>query len=223
MEIDERLPAEMVKHHLACRECERMIAEAATREHGDHRAIGFPEHCRAVIHEALTPDIQRIAARKGYDPAKLSEVATGLAELFVMEIRQVVQNIGIERRLMDIGALREAQFCSLLLQAHTAASITLDSPNREIVPPKLNTVRDTLAAVSALLTDRISGGASDCVSLFAKSGVLPLARKLESMVWDEGMASGGEPDTNRLFDQAAALLGVSAWYEWTDGDDNTHP
>jgi tetratricopeptide (TPR) repeat protein len=220
VEIDERLPAEMVKHHLACRECDRMLAEAASRETGDFRVIDFPEHCRNAIRDTLTPDICRIATRKGYDPAKLSEVATGLAESFVSEIHQVVQNIGIERRLMNIEALCEAQFCSLLLQAHTAASITLDSPNREIMPPKLNTVRDTLAAVTALLADHISGGASDCVNMFAKSGVLPLARKIEALAHANDGPPGSEFD---LIDQIAGLLGVRGWYEWKNEICNNSP
>ena len=218
VEIDERLPADMVKHHLACRECERMLEDAAIRETGDRRSIDFPEHCRNTIRSALTPYIRRIAARKGYDPGKLSEVATGLAESIVVQIREVVQNVGIERRLMDLESLREAQFCSLLLQAHTAASKTLDSPNREIVPPKLNTLRDTLAAVMALSADRISAGATDCENLFARSGVLPQARKIEAMAWDRANHPGAGDSTNRLFCEVANLLGVADWFDWADVD-----
>jgi hypothetical protein len=55
----------------------------------------------------------------------------------------VVQNVRIERRLMEMQTLGETQFCPLLLQAHSAASKTLDSRNREIMPPKLNTIRST--------------------------------------------------------------------------------
>jgi hypothetical protein len=67
----------------------------------------------------------------------------------------VVQNVRSERRLMEMQTLREAQFCPLLLQAHIAASKTLDSPNREIMPPKLNTIR-SISSASSRKTSRPS-------------------------------------------------------------------
>ncbi len=149
---------------------------------------------------------------------KLAEVAFGLAESIVVQIREVVQNIGIDQRLMHQESLREAQFCSLLLQAHSAADKTLDSPNREIVPPKLNKLRDTLAAVMAIAADRISAGATGCESLFAKSGVLPQARKIEAMAWEIEDDPDAGSGTNRLFGEVAALLGVSDWYDWAEVD-----
>lgn|GEM_PF-2065304 len=128
VEIDKRLPAEMVKHHLACRECIRMLIAAETGSKQESRDIGFPASCRSTILNALDADIRRIAARKSYDPAKLFEVTLGLAESAVIQTRHVIQDIVIERHLMEIDALREAQFCTLLLQAHAAVGPPSNHP-----------------------------------------------------------------------------------------------
>ncbi len=215
VEIDERLPAEMVKHHLACRECSRMLIAVETGSAQERRDIGFPADCRSAILNALDADIRRIAARKGYDPAKLFEVSLGVAESAVIQIRQVIQDIAIERRLMEIDALREAQFCTLLLQAHAAMVATIKSPNRDIIPPKINMLRDTLAAVIALLLDRLSHGATAYSNRFAKLGVLPLARRIESTVWEHVADKPRQDDPERQFDEIAKLLDLRGWYSWT--------
>jgi len=223
VEIDKRLPAEMVKHHLACRECCRMLiaVEAGSSQQG--RDIGFPPDCRSAILKALDTDIRRISTRKGYDPAKLSEVALGLAESSIIQIRHVIEDIAVERRLMGIDALREAQFCALLLQAHAAVTATIGSPNRDIVPNKINTLRDTAAAVVALLLDRISNGATDYTSKFAKAGVLPLARRIESTVWEQAPDASQPNDPNRQFDEIATLLDIRDWYSWTTTVSQANP
>ncbi len=223
VEIDERLPAEMVKHHLACRECSRMLIAFETGGTQERRDIGFPPDCRSTILNALDADIRRIAARKGYDPAKLIEVALGVAESAVIQIRHVIQDIAIERRLMEIDALREAQFCTLLLQAHAAVAATIESPNRDIIPPKINTLRDTLAAVIALLLDRLSHGATDYSNRFAKAGVLPLARRIESTVWEHVADSLRQDDLERQFDEIANLLDLRGWYSWTTAGETKSP
>jgi tetratricopeptide (TPR) repeat protein len=215
VEIDERLPAEMVKHHLACRECSRMLIAVETANAQERRDIGFPPDCRSTILNALDADIRRIAARKGYDPAKLFEVSLGVAESAVIQIRHVIQDIAIERRLMEIDALREAQFCTLLLQAHAAVAATIESANRDIIPPKINTLRDTLAALVALLVDRISNGATDYTSKLTQAGVLPLARRIESTVWESAHDVAQPYDLDRQFDEIATLLDVRDWYSWT--------
>lgn len=223
VEIDERLPAEMVKHHLACRECSRMLIAFETGSAQERRDIGFPTDCRSTILNALDADIRRIAARKGYDPAKLFEVSLGLAESAVIQIRQVIQDIAIERRLMEIDALREAQFCTLLLQAHAAVAATIESPNRDIIPPKINTLRDTLAAVIALLLDRLSNGATDYSDRFAKAGVLPMARRIESTVWEHVSDGSRQDDMERQFDEIANLLDLRGWYSWTTAGESKPP
>ena len=116
---------------------------------------------------------------------------------------------------MGIDALREAQFCSLLLQAHAAVGATIGSPNRDIVPNKINTLRDTAAAVVALLLDRLSNGATDYAGKFAKAGVLPLARRIESTVWEQSPDAAEPTDPERQFDEIATLLDIRDWYSWT--------
>ena len=223
VEIDERLPAEMVKHHLACRECSRMLIAVETGSEQARRDIDFPSDRRSTILNALDADIHRIAARKGYDPAKLFEVALGVAEPAVIQIRHVIQDIAIERRLMEIDALREAQFCTLLLQAHAAVAATIESPNRDIIPPKINTLRDTLAAVIALLLDRLSNGATDNSNRFAKAGVLPMARRIESTVWEHVEDGLRQDDLERQFDEIANLLDLRGWYSWTTAGETKPP
>ncbi len=223
VEIDERMPAEMVKHHLACRECCRMLIAVESADSPEHRDIEFTPACRSTILHTLDADIHRIAARKGYDLAKLSEVALGVAESSVIEIRHVIQDIAIERRLMNIDALREAQFCTLLLQAHSAVGATIESPNRDIVPPKINAMRDTAAAVIALLLDRLSNGATDYSSKFTKAGVLPLARRIESTVWEQVPDDTQPYAPDRQFDEIATLLDVRDWYSWTTAGPSNPP
>ena len=223
VEVDERLPAEMVKHHLACRECSRMLIAVETANAQERRDIDFPPDCRSTILNALDADIRRIAARKGYDPAKLFEVSLGVAESAVIQIRHVIQDIAIERRLMEIDALREAQFCTLLLQAHAAVAATIESANRDIIPPKINTLRDTLAAVIALLLDRVSNGATDYSNLFAKAGVLPMARRIESVVWEQVADGRRQDDMERQFDEIANLLDLRGWYSWTTAGETKPP
>lgn len=223
VEIDERLPAEMVKHHLACRECIRMLIAAETGSTQECRDIGFPASCRSAILNALDADIRRIAARKSYDPAKLFEVTLGLAESAVIQTRHVIQDIVIERRLMEIDALREAQFCTLLLQAHAAVGATIESPNREIIPPKINALRDIMAAVIALLLDRLGNGATDYTTQFTKAGVLPIARRIESTIWGHVPAGVKQDDLDRQFDEIANLLDIRDWYSWTNASETKSP
>jgi hypothetical protein len=92
---------------------------------------------------------------------------------------------------------------------------TIESPNRDIVPPKVNTLRDTAAALVALLLDRLSNGATDYTSKFTKAGVLPLARRIESTVWGPAHDVVQPNDLDRQFDEIATLLDVRDWYSWT--------
>ena len=133
---------------------------------------------------------------------------------------QVPLDILIEKRLAEVPELREAQFCSLLLQVHGATQAGLDSSNRELIPGKLIILRDTLNAVSAVFLDRISGGATEYSALYVKSGVLPTARKIEALAFGYEGPPGSEYD---LIDQIADLLGVRDWYEWENETDSNPP
>ena len=146
-----------------------------------------------------------------------------MAESAVIEIRRVIQDIAVERRLMAVDALREAQFCTLLLQAHAAVGATIESPNRDIVPPKVNALRDTAAALVALLLDRISNGATDYTGKFTKAGVLPLARRIESSVWEPAHDLSQPYGLDRQFDEIATLLDVRDWYSWTTSGQTKPP
>jgi tetratricopeptide (TPR) repeat protein len=213
VELDEKLPAEMVKHHLVCREGRRLLMEAEARKAGETREFAIPPESMAHISEALMPDIRRIARGKGYDPAKLAQVVHGLAESSIAQLRLVVQDIMIEGNLVEDPALKEAQFCSLLLQVHTATNAIQDSANRDLIPPKLNMLRDTLSAAMAVLLDRLSGGATEYAIQYTKAGVLPLARKIEALAYDHDGTPGSEC---HLIDQIAEMLGVVGWYKWRD-------
>ena len=63
---------------------------------------------------------------------------------------------------------------------------------------KILTPRTTLNAVSALFLDRISGGATDYAALYAKSGVLPIARKIEALAYAHDAPPGSESDLMRV-------------------------
>ncbi len=210
IELNEKIPAEMVKHHLVSHECSLLLLAARARAAGKHRLFTTTSASLARAGEALRPEIQRIA-HKGYDASKLTQVVLGVTEARLNLLFQVPLDILVEKRLSEVPELREAQFCSLLLRVHDVTHAGLNSPNRELIPGKLLVLRDTLNAVSALFLDRISGGATNYSALYAKSGVLPLARKIEVLAHAHDGPPGSESD---LIDQIAALLGVRDWYEW---------
>lgn len=209
----------MVKHHLVSHEGSVLLLAARARAAGKHRLFVTTNASLARAGEALRPEIQRIA-HKGYDAAKLTQVVLGVTEARLNLLFQVPLDILVEKRLAEVPELREAQFCSLLLSVHDCTHAGLNSPNRELMPGKLLVLRDTLNAVSALFLDHVSGGATDYSALYAKSGVLPLARKIEALAHAHDGPPGSEYD---LIDQIAALLGVRDWYEWENEIDSNPP
>ena len=211
IELDESIPAEMVKHHLVCHECSHLLMASQARAAGKHRTFTTSGASLARVQEVLRPEIQRIARKKGFDESKLTQVILGMTEDRLSLMFQLPMDIHIEKRLTEVPELREAQFCSLLLQTHGATQAGLDSANRELVPHKLLVLRDTLNAASAVFLDRIGGGATDYSALYGKSRVLPLARKIEALAFAHDGGPGSEYD---LIDQIAGLLGVRDWYEW---------
>ncbi len=211
IELDEGVPAEMVKHHLVCHECSHLLLTGRARAAGNHRIFAATSASLDQARNILRPEIQRIARSKGFDEEKLTQIILSMTENRLALLFQAPLDILIEKRLAEIPELREAQFCSLLLQVHGATEAGLDSANRELLPGKLLALRDTLNAVSAVFLDRISGGATDYSALYAKSGVLQLARKIEALAYAHDGPPGSESD---LIDQIAGLLGVRDWYEW---------
>jgi tetratricopeptide (TPR) repeat protein len=214
VELEERLPAEMVKHHLVCRECSRMLIETAARKNDQARTLTIPADCLETLRKDLASDIRRIAERNRFDPAKLADVTIGLGESTIRQLHLVIQDVAIERRLAQIPELREAQFCSLLLQVHNSTEASLRSQNRPLIPPQLNKLRDTLSAVMAILLDRLSHGATDYTAEYNKAGVLLLARKIEAMAWEHSEHNGGDTTLDNVINESARLLGVRDWYEW---------
>ncbi len=211
IELDEDVPAEMVKHHLVCHECSHLLLAVSARAAGNHRILTITSASLDRARNILRPEIQRISRSKGFDEEKLTQIILSMTENRLALLFQVPLDILIEKRLAEIPELREAQFCSLLLQVHGATQTGLDPTSRELLPSKLLALRDTLNAVSALFLDRISGGATDYAALYAKSGVLPIARKIEALAYAHDGPPGSESD---LIDQIAGLLGVRDWYEW---------
>ena len=219
VELNEKIPAEMVKHHLVGHECSVLLLAARARTAGNHRLFTNTSASLARAGEALRQEIQRIA-HKGYDVEKLGQVVLGVTEARLNLLFQVPLGIIVEKRLAEVPELREAQFCSLLLRVHDVTHAGLKSPNRELIPGKLLVLRDTLNAVSSLFLDRISGGATNYSALYGKSGVLPTARKIEALAYDHDGPPGSESD---LIDQIASLLGVRGWYEWKNEICNNSP
>jgi tetratricopeptide (TPR) repeat protein len=210
IELNEKIPAEMVKHHLVSHECSLLLLAARARATGKHRIFITTSASLARAGEALRSEIQRIA-HKGYDAAKLTQVVLGVTEARLNLLFQVPLDILVEKRLSEVPELQEAQFCSLLLSVHDVTHAGLNSPNRELMPGKVLVLRDTLNAVAALFLDRISSGATDYSALYTKSGVLPRARKIEALAYAHDGPPGSEYD---IIDQIADLLGVRDWYEW---------
>jgi tetratricopeptide (TPR) repeat protein len=219
IELDEKIPAEMVKHHLVCHECCHLLRAADARTAGKHRLFSTSRASLAHATEILRPEIQRIV-RKGFDEEKITQVILSMTEARLALLFQVPLDILIEKRLAKIPELREAQFCSLLLQVHGATQTGLDSASRELMPPKLVALRDTLNAVSALFLDRISGGATEYSALYTKSGILPTARRIEALAYAHDGPPGSEYD---LIDEVGGMLGVRGWYEWENETGSSTP
>ena len=220
IELQEKLPAEMIKHHVICHECGHLLLVGQARAAGISRLFNTADNGLAAAMEAVKPEIRRIAG-KDYDEAKLADVISGVAGNSIRLLFEVPMDILIERRLAEVPELREARFCSLSLQVHNAAQAGLNSKSRDLIPPRLLRLKDVLNGASAVFLDRLSGGATDYSALYAKTGLLPLSRKIEELASAHDGPPGSEYD---LIDRIADLLGVRDWYEWKpDPAEDNHP
>ena len=114
------------------------------------------------------------------------------------------------------GALREAQFCGLTLQAQHASSVALAKDKRKLAPPALMKSIDALDGAKALFTDHLTRGATDFGSRYRATGNLPLAYKVEGLVRARLGDGRDEPGfVYDLVDEVAGVLGMTGWYEWT--------
>jgi hypothetical protein len=92
----------------------------------------------------MRPEIQRIARKGGYEEAKLTEMVARVAQDGLSLLFNGPLDILIEKRIAGEEELREAQFCSLVLQAHNAAAMGLKPENRAVIPAALIRLNDVM-------------------------------------------------------------------------------
>ncbi len=218
IELSERLPAEMVKHHVIAHEAWHLILAGQARAAGTNRFFAStPEQITNAV-ESMRPEIRRIARKGRYDESKLAEMVGRVTQDGLSLIFNGPLDIVIEKRIADVEPLREAQFCSLVLQAHNAASMGLKPENRAIIPSPLLKLNDVLNAAAAVFLDRLTRGATDFASLYAPTKSLKLAQEVASLAYEFHGKPGSEYD---LVDHVAGLLRVGDWYHWRPDTGNS--
>ena len=149
-------------------------------------------------------------ARKGELVGKAAEavdvtlIREGLSLLYNAPLDML-----IETQIAMIPEMREAQFCSLLIQAHSGVSVGLNKRSRSIVPGPLLKMNDALNGAMALFVDELSGG-----TVFFPQYEVTGHAKLASAVRDlcrKAQEPGAEYD---LVDSVAELLGLRGWFDW---------
>jgi tetratricopeptide (TPR) repeat protein len=211
IELQARLPAEMVKHHVIAHESWHLILAGQARANGSNRFfITTDERIDAAV-GSMQPEIQRIARKGGYEEAKLTEMVARVAQDGLSLLFNGPLDIVIEKRIATVEELREAQFCSLVLQAHNAAAMGLKPENRAVIPAVLIRLNDVINGTMAIFIDRLTGGATDFTALYAATPTFKLARQVEALAYEHDGPPGSEYD---LVDQVAGLLGLRDWYQW---------
>lgn len=211
IELQERLPADTVKHHVIAHESWHLILAGQARAAGNNRFfITTDERISAAV-SSMRPEIQRIARKGGYEEAKLTEMVARVAQDGLSLLFNGPLDILIEKRIAAVEELREVQFCSLVLQARNAAAMGLKPENRAVIPAALIRLNDVINGASALFLDRLTLGATDFSALYAASPTFKLARQVEALAFEHDGLPGSEYD---LVDHVAGLLGLRDWYQW---------
>ncbi len=211
IELQERLPAEMVKHHVIAHESWHLILAGQARAAGSNRFFITTDERIATAVGNMRQEIQRIARKGGYEETKLTEMVARVAQDGLSLLFNGPLDILIEKRIAAVEELREAQFCSLVLQAHNAAAMGLKPENRAVIPAALIRLNDVMNGAMAIFIDRLTRGATDFTALYAATPTLKLARQVEALAYQHDGPPGSEYD---LVDQVAGLLGLRDWYQW---------
>jgi hypothetical protein len=209
--LQNQLPAEMLKHHILSHECWHILLESRARSAGVNRWFMTDDARLAAVVDTMRQDIRRIARTLGHDESGLRKLAGELLRDGLSLLYNAPLDMLIERRLAEIPEMREAQFCSLYVQLHNAASFGLDKRSRSVVPGPLLRMNDALNGAMALFMDQLAGGATGFFPPYEATGHAKLAREIHALCAAAEHSPGSE---YALIDAVAKLLGIESWFEW---------
>ena len=209
--LQNQLPAEMLKHHILSHECWHILLESRARNAGVNRWFATDDARLDAVVDTMRQDIRRFARTLGHDESGLRKLAGELLRDGLSLLYNAPLDMLIERRLAEIPAMREAQFCSLYVQLHNATSFGLDKRSRSVVPGPLLRMNDALNGAMALFMDQLAGGATEFFPPYEATGHGTLAREIHTLC----SAAEHSPGTEyALVDAVAKLLGIESWFEW---------
>jgi tetratricopeptide (TPR) repeat protein len=211
--LQEQLPAEMLKHHILCHECWHILLESRARKERVNRWFVTEDARLEAVVDSMRQEIRRIARSVGHDESGIRKLAGDLLRDGLGFLYNAPLDMLIESRLAGVPELREAQFCSLYLQLHNAASFGLDRQSRSVVPGPLLKMNDALNGAMALFVDQLSGGATQFFPPYEATGQAKLAREIHALC---STAQHGPGSEYALVDSVAELLGVRSWFHWKD-------
>ena len=209
--LQSQLPADMVKHHILAHEAWHVILESRARKAGVNRWFKTDDARIVAAVDSMKSDIRRIARTTGHDEPGLRQLAGQIIRDGLSLLYNAPLDMLIETQLATILEMREAQFCSLILQAHNAASHGLDKRSRSIVPGALLKMNDALNGAMALFVDELSGGAAVFFPQYEATGHVKLARAVRDLCKEASDEPGAE---YRLVDSVAELLALREWFDW---------
>ena len=209
--LQDQLPAEMLKHHILSHECWHILLESRARKAGVNRWFATDDAGLAAVVDSMKQDLRRLARSSGHDENGLRKLASDLLRDGLSLLYNAPLDMLIERQLAEIPEMREAQYCSLYLQLHNAASFGLDKRSRSVVPPPLLRMNDALNGAMAFFVDQLSGGASEFFPAYEATGHAKLAREIYELCAAAQRSPGAE---YALVDAVAELLGIASWFGW---------
>ena len=208
--LQSQLPADMVKHHILAHEAWHVILESRARKAGVNRWFLTDDARTEAAVDSMRSDLRRIARTTGNDEVGLRKLAGTLIRDGLSLLYNAPLDMLIETQITTIPEMREAQFCSLLIQAHSAVSIGLNKRSRTIVPVSLLKMNDALNGAMALFVDELSGGSTAFYQEYQDTGHAKLASAVRDLCW-KAQDPGAEYD---LVDSIAELLGLRGWFDW---------
>ncbi len=205
------LPAEMLKHHIPAHESWHILLESRARSAGMNRWFTTDDTRLDAALDSMRPDIRRISRSSGHDENGLLKLGGELLRDALSLLYNAPIDMMIERRIAEIPAMREAQYCSLYLQLHNATRMGLSKKTRSVVPGPLLRLNDAVNGAMALFMDGLSGGAAEFFPEYETTGCAGLARQIHSLYSSVADGPGKEYE---LVDAVAKLLGIESWFAW---------
>ena len=211
--LNQKLPAEMVRHHILAHEVSHILMESEARAAGCNRWLRTEDALLDAAVLRMHGEVQRISRKLKQDENELRNLARRLVQDGLSLLFNGPLDILIERELAKIPVLREAQFCSLFLQCHQAAQMGLNRENRSVVPTPLLRLNDAINGAMALFMDGVTRGATDFFQQWSGSPYVADARKIHAICLEPAK---GADWGYLLIDRVAQLLEIEAWFSWKE-------